>query len=196
MQAQIEPRLQENWRVIPNISGSVALTEATARIANVFNLSLRDALQGDVNNSVNREIARLNSQIADDPFLENLAKDVWKEICRPIQIKMEETTLFLHLTPRQFHATQPTITEKELVMGLGLEAETHINEIAERPATCPPFNQALRITSELGKTSALQVSSSLSYDSLNEQLANLFEKPMKVDRAGDQSHLCSNCRSR
>lgn len=186
--ALLKPQLNENWRVVPGITGGVALTEVKARIAKVFTLSLRGELQGDVNKAINKAITKLNTEIASNPFLENIGKKAWSDLCEPIEIKTPDGLLYLHISPKQFHATQPSITAQNFSIALGLETLLDINDKSTRANPCPSFNNILAIDKEVDKVTTLRVNASFSFDTLNAQLSGLAEKPIKSDSSGIKVH--------
>ena len=101
--ASAAPELTEDWRLQPNIQGTVQLEEARARIAKVFDLSLKDTLQNQVKGAINKEVALLNQRVVQDDFVERAARDAWVELCRPIMVSdVGDEPLFFSISPQEF----------------------------------------------------------------------------------------------
>jgi len=183
--AKISPRILPNWRIQPNLSGAVTLTEARARIANAFDLSLRGEIQPDVNNKVAQEITRLNQQIANDTTLENEARKQWVRLCEPIPIGNEDAQFYLHVTPIGFLASQPVIDSNNISISLGLDAKLQLSDKTRLDAQCPEFNSTLRILESVQSQTSLSINGNVSYEALN----NLLDRELGKELIDETTNI-------
>src|SRR5581483_6920202 len=92
-----------------------------------------------VDNVVDHEIKGLDARLRDNAFLENLARAQWQKMCRSVPLGGGNSglpALWLELRPVRAFAAQPQIEPRNLIITMGVQAETRIVDKATTP-TCP-----------------------------------------------------------
>ncbi len=166
----VQPRLQQDWRIVPELSADLTVTEARHEIFNLVTVSLRREMEPHVDRAVNRQVRRFETRIANDDFIERAARDLWLQLCTSTQISSDPEA-WLEIVPRRFRAKQPRITFDRIHMQLGLDADTRVNTM-QAQLTCPfPDNLVLE-DPESGLTN-IWLPSEIGYNELNQVLNQL-----------------------
>jgi hypothetical protein len=132
------PALQPNWRIEPNLSGSVSIGDGGMTIAGV-KLNVSDQVKPLLDKTVNEQIGSLSGQLRNDRTLEVAARKQWSQICRSIplgQAAAGAPALWLEVRPTKAFAAQPRILADWVILTLGVQAETRIVPTATQPE-CP-----------------------------------------------------------
>lgn len=140
-----EPKLTPAWRFQPNLKPAVGIADASLTIVGV-KLSVANEVKPLVERQVAEQVARLQAQLRDDPFLEQAARREWAKLCRSVSIGAAGAAmpdLWLELRPRRAFAAQPRIDSEAVTLLLGVEAETRILPKESKPEC--PFPSKLEI---------------------------------------------------
>jgi hypothetical protein len=139
------PAITTNWRLEPNLTAQVSLADATMSISGVP-LNVGNELKPVLDRAVNEQIAQLQNRLRGDPMLEETARREWAKMCRSIPISGAARgmpTLWLELRPARAFVAQPHIDAREVVLTIGVQAETRIVPSETRPSC--PFPSQLEI---------------------------------------------------
>lgn len=120
-----KPALEPDWRIRPNLSGSVVLTEAVHRLFNRWDVSLRSVVQPEVNKEVRKQVQSLNRKIGNNDFLETAARTAWASLCESVVLPLEPQH-WLEIRPVAARAMEPRVDPANVRFLLGLDAETRI----------------------------------------------------------------------
>jgi hypothetical protein len=132
------PQLQSNWRIEPNLSGSVSIADGGMSIAGI-KLNVSDQVKPLLDKTVNEQIGNLSGRLRSDRTLENTARKQWVQMCRSIplgQASASAPALWLEMRPTKAFAAQPRILQDWVILTLGVQAETRIVPEATKP-NCP-----------------------------------------------------------
>jgi hypothetical protein len=140
-----KPVLQQNWRIEPNLSAQVSIPDGGIAISGV-KLNVSNEVKPMVDRAVNEQIIALQSRLRADPFIEVAAKREWAKMCRSVPLGGAGTglpALWLEMRPTRAFAAQPRIDENNVVLTLGVQADTRIVPNESKPSC--PFPQRLEI---------------------------------------------------
>jgi hypothetical protein len=132
------PQLQPNWRIEPNLSGSVSIGDGGMQIAGI-KLNVSDQVKPLLDQTVREQIGNLSGRLRGDRTLENAARKQWTQMCRAIplgQATANAPALWLEVRPTKAFAAQPRILQDWVILTLGVQAETRIVPTATKP-DCP-----------------------------------------------------------
>jgi hypothetical protein len=139
------PQLLPAWRVDPNLSSQVTIGDASMPIAGA-SLSFGKEIKPMVDRAVAEQVAALQIQIRDNPFLEDAVRREWARMCRSLPLRTVAAgmpDLWLELRPVKAFATQPKIDADAVNLALGVEAETRV--IPQETMPDCPFPAQLEI---------------------------------------------------
>jgi hypothetical protein len=132
------PVLLPAWRLEPNLTGQVALADASLSIFG-FKLSVSNEVKPWLDREVNEQIAALQTRLRNDPFLEIAARREWTKLCRSLPLGAAAAgmpKLWLEMRPTRAFAGQPRIDASALTLTVGVQAETRIVPAETKP-DCP-----------------------------------------------------------
>ncbi len=132
------PALTPNWRIEPNLAANVTLADRNANISG-FQLNVTKEVKPMLDRTVNEQMARLQSEIRNDPMLEQTARREWAKMCRSIPLGAAAANmppLWLEMKPVKAVAAQPKIDPNWVILTLGVHAETRITTSESKP-DCP-----------------------------------------------------------
>jgi hypothetical protein len=170
------PTLLPNWRIEPNLTGSVNISETSMSIAGV-KLNVGNEVKPMLDKTVNEQIAGLSNQLRNDPRLEQIARREWAKMCRSISLgkaSKDAPNLWLEMKPVRASAATPRIDPNWVIMTLGVQAETRIVASETKPEC--PFPQRLEIVQQLDQG---KVSIGLPIDTPFTELNRLLELKLK-----------------
>ena len=133
-----KPALLANWRIEPNLAANVTLADRTANISG-FKLNVTQEVKPHLDRAVNEQMAKLQTEIRNDPMLEQTARREWAKMCRSIPLGAAAANmppLWLEVKPVKAVAAQPRIDPNWVILTLGLNAETRITTSESKP-NCP-----------------------------------------------------------
>jgi hypothetical protein len=132
------PQLAVNWRVEPNLTAQVDLSDTSLTVAGA-RVSVPAQMKPVIDKAVNDQLAGVEARLRNDPALESNARAQWAKLCRSIPLHGAASTLpplWLELRPTKAIAAQPRIDASAVTLTLGLEAETRITSAQTKP-DCP-----------------------------------------------------------
>jgi hypothetical protein len=132
------PQLAVNWRVEPNLTAQVDLSDTSLTVAGA-RVSVPAQMKPVIDKAVNDQLAGVEARLRNDPALENNARAQWAKLCRSIPLQGAASSLpplWLELRPTKAIAAQPRIDASAMTLTLGLEAETRITSAQTKP-DCP-----------------------------------------------------------
>jgi hypothetical protein len=132
------PQLATNWRVAPNLTAQVNLSDTSLTVAGA-RVNVPAQMKPVIDKAVNDQLAAVQARIGNDPALETNARAQWAKLCRSIPLQGASSSLpplWLELRPTKAVAAQPRIDASAVTLTLGLEAETRITPAQTQP-NCP-----------------------------------------------------------
>lgn len=184
------PQLTSNWRMRPNISGAINLTEARFKIAKIAPISVRGLVDGTVQARKNALVSKANTEFEANPFLEEEARKLHSQLCKTHTVKVDTGEAWISVRPINWTAQQPKFDGAGLTLGLGVEVETESGLGATPPDPVCPFPPALEIRdqAEAGQF-AIRLSPELAWNDLKDQLQAQLEK---TEIGSDEGSLNEN----
>lgn len=180
-----EPKLTPAWRFEPNLKPLVGIADASMTVVGI-KLSVANEVKPLVERQVNEQVARLQTRLRDDPFLEQAARREWSKLCRsiPIAAAAAMPNLWLELRPTRAFAAQPRIDAETVTLLIGVETETRILPKETRP-DCPfPAQLELVPETERGRVN-VAVPIDVPFAELNRLLEAQFAgKSFPEDKSG------------
>lgn len=147
------PLLTERWRLEPNITAQVNVGD-TGVSAGGVRIGVPAQVKPMLDTAVSEQVAAMQQRIRSDPFIEQNARREWARMCRTIPLPSAAPgvpDLFLEMRPTKAIAAQPRVDAANLVLTLGVEAETRILTATTTP-NCP-FPAQLDIVPPIDKGS-------------------------------------------
>jgi hypothetical protein len=135
---QARPVLLPEWRIEPNLSGQVNLSDVNLTIAGI-RLNVGKEMKPLLDRSVSEQVTALQARLRNDPVLEVTARREWAKMCRAFPLGAAGSglpALWLEMRPTRAFATQPRIDAQNLTLVLGVQAETRVGPAETRPQ-CP-----------------------------------------------------------
>jgi hypothetical protein len=134
------PKIAANWRIDPNLTGQVNLGDTSLSMAGA-RVNVPAQVKPLIDQNVAEQIALVQARMKNDPTFERNARAQWTRACRsiPLQDKTSGSTmpaLWLELRPTRAIAAQPRVDAANLILTLGIEAETRITPSETKPS-CP-----------------------------------------------------------
>jgi Domain of unknown function (DUF4403) len=132
------PQLAANWRLEPNLTAQVDLSDTSLSVAGA-RVSVPAQMKPVIDKAVNDQLAGVEARLRNDPALETNARTQWSKLCRSIPLQGAASSLpplWLEMRPTKAIAAQPRIDASAVTMTLGLEAETRITSAQTQP-DCP-----------------------------------------------------------
>jgi hypothetical protein len=139
------PALTANWRLEPNLSAQVSLSDSAVSIAGL-KLNVSNEAKPLIDRATNEQVSALSNRLRADPFIERSAREQWAKMCRSIPLGGGDTglpTLWLEMRPVRAAAAQPQVDTRNLTLTVGVQAETKIVPTQTKP-DCP-FPAALEL---------------------------------------------------
>jgi hypothetical protein len=165
------PALTANWRLEPNLTAQVGLSDSAISLAGI-KINVSNEAKPLIDNAVNEQMNALQGRLRNDPFIERAAREQWAKMCRAIPLGGGDTglpKLWLEMRPVRAAAAQPQVDTRNVTLTVGVQAETKIVPAETKP-DCP-FPAALELVPpmENGKLS-IGVPIDLPFTELNKLL--------------------------
>lgn len=132
------PKLTPLWRIEPNLAGRLDFGGGgTTNIAGI-KLNLASEIKPMLDPVINSQISALESHLRSDPRIERTAREQWSRLCRAIPLGGGETglpPLWLEMRPIRAAAAQPQVDSGNVILTIGVQAETRIIPNETKP-TC------------------------------------------------------------
>jgi hypothetical protein len=131
------PQLAANWRIEPNLAAQVTLGDTSVSMAGA-RVSVPAQVKPVIDKAVNEQITAVQQRLRNDPAFEQNARREWAKLCRsiPLQGAAALQGLYLELKPTRAVAAQPRVDASNVMLTLGVEAETRITSAQTTP-NCP-----------------------------------------------------------
>ena len=132
------PQLAANWRLEPNLTAQVNLSDTSLTVAGA-RVNVPAQMKPVIDKAVNDQLAAVQARLRNDPALETNARAQWAKLCRSIPLQGAASSLpplWLEMRPTKAIAAQPRIDASAVTLTLGLEAETRITSAQTKP-DCP-----------------------------------------------------------
>ncbi len=134
------PQIAANWRIDPNLAGQVSLSETGLTVAGA-RVNVPAQVKPLIDQNVAEQIALVQARMKNDQTFERNARAQWAKACRsiPLQGAAAGSTmppLWLELRPTRAIAAQPRVDASNLILTLGIEAETRVTPTETKPS-CP-----------------------------------------------------------
>ena len=136
--ALARPTIAPNWRLAPNLTAQVNVTDVALPIAGI-KLSVSNEVKPVLDNMVREQTGGLEARVRNDPFIENAARAEWAKLCRAISLGAAAQgvpDLWLEIRPVRAIAAQPKIDANAVTLLVGVQAETRIVPSETKP-NCP-----------------------------------------------------------
>jgi hypothetical protein len=143
------PAITSEWRLDPNLAAQVTIAETAMSIAGV-KVNVAEQAKPLVDNVVNQQVSALQARLQADPFIEVAARREWDKMCRSIPLGGAGSglpDLWLELRPTRAFTAPPRIEAKQIILTVGVQAETRIL-IGETKPSCP-FPSRLEIVPQV-----------------------------------------------
>jgi hypothetical protein len=168
------PQLGPNWRLEPNLTAQVNLSDTSLTVAGA-RVNVPAQMKPVIDKAVNDQLAATQARLRNDPALETNARAQWAKLCRSIPLQGAASSLpplWLEMRPTKAVTTQPRIDASAVTLTLGLEAETRITPAQTKP-DCP-FPAALVIVPPAPGRVAIAVPIDLPFTELSKLLEAQF----------------------
>ena len=126
----LNPRLNLDWRLTPNIERRLSLRKAEA-----LGFSVRGIIRPKLDRFLERAIATFERGVSNDDFIEEAARQQWDEICRSFPLGSDSGS-WLEVKPVAVRSAQPIVDAHNIRLQFGLDAKTRIVETQTQPQ-CP-----------------------------------------------------------
>ncbi len=139
------PALTANWRLEPNLTAQVALSDSALSLAGI-KINVANEAKPLIDRAVNEQMTALQDRLRNDPFMERSAREQWSKMCRSIPLGGGGTglpQLWLEMRPVRAAAAQPQVDTRNVTLTVGVQAETRIAATESKP-DCP-FPAALEL---------------------------------------------------
>ena len=144
-----KPALISNWRIEPNLSGTVALADGGMNVAGI-KINISNEVKPMLDKTVNEQIGNLSNRLRGDRTLELAARKQWAAMCRSISLGKAAASapdLWLEVKPTRAFAAQPKILTDWIILTIGVQAETRILPGETKPSC--PFPERLDLVAGL-----------------------------------------------
>jgi hypothetical protein len=180
------PEIADTWRLRPNLSSQLVLNDSTMVIAGV-KINMAAEAKPLIDRTVSQQISALEGRLRNDPFFERTAREQWDKMCRSLPLGGGKTglpELWLEMRPISAAAAQPQISDRDVTLTVGVQAETRIVPAPTKPS-CPfPAKLELVPPMDNGRL-AIGVPIDLPFTELNKLLdAQLKGKTFPEDGSG------------
>jgi hypothetical protein len=133
-----KPGITNNWRLDPNLAAQVSLGDSAISLVGI-KLNISNEARPLIDKAVNEQMANLQNQLRNDPFIEKAAREQWTKMCRAIPLGGGQTglpNLWLEMRPVRAAAAQPQVDARNMTLTIGVQAETRIVPTQTKP-DCP-----------------------------------------------------------
>lgn len=124
-----------DWRLQPNLTSQLALGDSAVQLAGI-KLNMTSEARPLLERMVSQQISALETRLRSDPFIERAARAQWAKKCRAIPLGGGKTglpQLWLEMRPVRAAAAQPRIEPRDVVLTVGVQAETRITPSKTKP---------------------------------------------------------------
>lgn len=133
-----KPGITNNWRLEPNLAAQISLGDSAISLVGI-KINMANEARPLIDKAVNEQMANLQNQVRNDPFIEKAAREQWTKMCRAIPLGGGDTglpNLWLEVRPVRAAAAQPQVDPRNLTLTIGVQAETRVVPTQTKP-DCP-----------------------------------------------------------
>jgi Domain of unknown function (DUF4403) len=142
------PAIAANWRLAPNLAAQVNVVDVVLPVGGL-KMNVANQVKPVLDNLVREQTNALETQLRNNPFIENAARSEWAKLCRSISLGAAAQgmpNLWLEVRPTRAIGAQPKIDNKAVTLLVGVQAETRIVPGETKP-NCP-FPQQLDLVQQ------------------------------------------------
>jgi hypothetical protein len=181
------PKLAAAWRVEPNLSAQVVLSDTSVVVAGA-KVNVPAEIKPVIDKNVGDQLNAIGQRVRTDQTLERAARAQWAKACRSMPLQGAAATstlpaLWLELKPTRAIAAQPKVDGSAVTVTIGIEADTRITPTETRP-DCP-FPDKITIVPPTTGGVSIAVPIDLPFTDLNRIIeAQLVGKTFPEDGSG------------
>ena len=159
----MRPRINEGWRIIPNLEMSAEIFRSEHEIFNLVSIDLSEFIQPHVAKIVDMAAANLERFVSESDLLERSARDEWMKLCRSVRVSTDPD-LWLEIEPRAMRASQIRIEHGYLRFQIGIDTAMRTSSNETKPAC--QFPEQLIIESNQPNKIEIVLLAEIDYESL------------------------------
>ncbi len=134
------PKLAAAWRLEPNLAAQVSMGDTSVVVAGA-RVNLPAQVKPLIDKTVGEQLDAVSNRIRNDPVIERAARVQWAKACRSMPLQGTGPTasmpaLWLEVKPTKAIAAQPKVDASNVIVTIGIEAETRITPTETKP-DCP-----------------------------------------------------------
>jgi hypothetical protein len=134
------PRLAAAWRLEPNLAAQVSMGDTSVVVAGA-KVNLPAQVKPVIDKTVGEQLNAVSNRIRNDPMIERAARTQWAKACRSMPLQGAGATatmpaLWLEVKPTKAIAAQPKVDASNVLVTIGIEADTRITPTETKPE-CP-----------------------------------------------------------
>jgi hypothetical protein len=134
------PKLAAAWRLEPNLAAQVSMGDTSVVVAGA-KVNLPAQVKPVIDKTVGEQLNAVGNRIRNDPMIERAARAQWVKVCRSMPLQGAGSTatmpaLWLEVKPTKAIAAQPKIDASNVLVTIGIEAETRVTPTETKP-DCP-----------------------------------------------------------
>ena len=188
VEASIKPVLTPTWRVKPQISANVHLTEASGKIAG-FRYSLHSLLQGPLSSALNDEVRRLNSEVEKNQELRHEIAKFWNELHHVVALN-SIPPIWLSIQPTSLGASAPEINDVGVTLTVGVSANTTLSVGAKPQINPSDLPDLLPISNVPTGRFRVALPVIVTWEDANREIAkHLIREPAVIEGSSGRLHL-------
>ena len=134
------PKLGAAWRLEPNLAAQVSMGDTSVTVAGA-RVNVPAQVKPMIDKTVGEQLNAVGNRIRNDPMMERAARAQWAKACRSMPLQESGPTasmpaLWLEVKPTKAIAAQPKVDASNVIVTIGIEADTRITPTETKP-DCP-----------------------------------------------------------
>ena len=134
------PKLGAAWRLEPNLAAQVSMGDTSVTVAGA-RVNVPAQVKPMIDKTVGEQLNAVGNRIRNDPMIERAARAHWAKACRSMPLQESGPTasmpaLWLEVKPTKAIAAQPKVDASNVIVTIGIEADTRITPTETKP-DCP-----------------------------------------------------------
>ena len=134
------PKLGAAWRLEPNLAAQVSMGDTSVTVAGA-RVNVPAQVKPMIDKTVGEQLNAVGNRIRNDPMIERAARAQWAKACRSMPLQESGPTasmpaLWLEVKPTKAIAAQPKVDASNVIVTIGIEADTRITPTETKP-DCP-----------------------------------------------------------
>lgn len=177
----LRPVFQPDWRIDPQLAVDVHLTKAETRLfGKVIKVSFRKQVAEHIRNEAAEFVAKLNAQVAADKTIQAGVAKGWTALHVVIAVH-QSPKIWVSLTPETFGASDPMVTDDEVVLQVAASVRTAVQISDDKPAVAGSELPALSPVSGPRGAFSLSVPVALELNSFHNVSPETLALPDMID---------------